>query len=174
MSISVVASPVRLTWDDFILCTAVVDPIDNSRVSALTRFKYEIPVATAPRTVDGKQAYPLNFTITVTPDCKRAAGTIKTDKLLAHEQMHYDVGIMVVRAFARKLHKLRAADLADLVAQTDAARELHLVRREGLLQGRIDQDTRHGANAHYEDVWQKLIATGVGNPNTSVVNGYYV
>ncbi len=174
MPITVVASPATLSWSNFTPVTQPVDPNDGSNIDALTRYDYEIPRSTAPRTVDGVLAYPESFTITVRPNAQVKRGVTQTPELLAHEQLHYDIGVMIARQFARELKYLRARTLPELVAQTARLAELHFTTRSKILQSRIDIDTRHGTNAHYQRVWAERIRAGVGNNATTQVGGFYL
>lgn len=174
MPISVIANPPTLTWAHFTPVASLIDPNDGTAIDALTRFDFVIPRATAPRTVDGMQAYPESFTITVTPNAQVVTGTNQTAGLLAHEQLHYDIGIMTVRQFARDLQSLRAPDLAGLIRKTQESQRLHTVTRARILQNRIDLDTRHGTNAHYQRVWADRIRAAVAVPTTTQVGGFFL
>lgn len=174
MPISVVASPALLSWSDFTAVTQPLDPHDGSKVDAVTRYNYSIPPSTAPQLVNGMLAYPETFTITVTPNCQVKRGIAQTAGLLAHEQLHYDIGIMITRQFAREIKYLRARSTADLLAQSRRLADLHFVTRSKLLQHRIDKDTRSGTNAHYQHVWAERIRAGIGHPATTQIGGFYL
>lgn len=174
MAITVQATPLTLTWAHFVPVAArLVDPNDGSLVEAFTRFNFNMPNR-PPRRVGGQLALADPLVITITPNAQVWRGVAQTAALLAHEQFHYDVGIVTGRALARHLMHLRAPSQAALqTAVADAAR-LHFTTRAGLLQRRYDLDSRHGTNAHYQQIWKSRMKTCLANPRSDQLGGFYL
>jgi hypothetical protein len=103
MAITTVASPQNLSWDDFdVAPDRILDPGDGTLVDAFTRFDFDLPDLAA-RTMGREIALADPNVITITPNAQVFANELQTDELLSHEQLHYDVGIVRVRALAREL-----------------------------------------------------------------------
>lgn len=174
MAITVVANPMLLAWGNFTLsATRIADPNDGTLVDAVTRFNFYFP-ALAPRTVNGQFALADPNLLKITPNAQVFTGVLQTAALLAHEQFHYDVGIVTARALARELMALRAPNLAALSTAMNAAFRLHLFTRAGLLQRRYDIDAAHGTQAHYQKVWKDRMAQCLANPLSSRIGGFYL
>lgn len=174
MAITVVAIPHLLTWANFTIVTGTLtDPHDGSTIDAYTAFNYNLPAIPAQN--DGgmfKAADP--NTIIISPIARVRSGVAQTAALLAHEQFHYDVGIVTARGFARHLAALRAPNIAALRTKMQDAANLHFGRRAGLLQARYDADTRHGTNAHYQRIWKNRMAQCLANPSAQTLGGFYL
>ena len=112
--------------------------------------------------------------IKITPNSQVFTGVIKSPDLLSHEQFHYDVGILVARAFARKVMKLRCSSLAILSTEIQKARQLHFITRAGLIQKRYDLDSRHGANRHSQNIWKNQMASCLANPRSDHIGGFWL
>jgi hypothetical protein len=173
MPITVNANPARLTWANFTTVLNLTDPNDGTVVDAVTEFNYNIPNM-PPRTVNGMQALAQIFQITITPNARVRTGITQTAGLLAHEQLHYDVGIAIARQLARELENLRAPDLAGLRTALQNAVTLHFHTRARLIQNRYDIDSRHGTNAHYQQVWARMITDAIANPRSTKIGGFYL
>lgn len=173
MAITVTASPTTLSWSNFTPQTIVIDPNDGTEQDCVTRFNFDIPDR-PPRTVDGQQALAETFVIRITPNAQVRIGAAQTAALLRHEQLHYDVGIVIARALARELMRLRAPDLPTLVQRFQAAVDLHFFRRAGLIQTRYDRESRHSQNAHYQGVWERAMATCLADPRATHILGWWL
>jgi hypothetical protein len=174
MAITVVANPATLAWSNFTpVLTRILDPGDGTLVDALTRFNFNMDDR-PPRTVAGQFALAENLTITITPNAQVWTGVSQTRKLLDHEQLHYDVGIVTGRGLARQLMALRAPTVQALGAAVREAARLHFVTRAGLLQRRYDLDTSHGANNHYQMIWKQRMAACLANPSSDQLGGFYL
>lgn len=174
MAITVVANPATLTFADFTpSATQLVDPNDGTLIDALTRFNFSLPPL-PPRVVGGVFAMADPNVITITPNAQIFTGVLQTPALLAHEQFHYDVGIVTGRALARELMALRAHSQAALVAEVQKAAILHFTTRSRLLQRRYDLDTRHGTNAHFQKIWKDRMAICLANPRSVQLGGFFL
>ena len=174
MSITVSANPTILTWSNFTPTgSRIVDPNDGTLIDALTRFDFNMPDL-PPRMVNGLFAMADPNVITITPNAQVFTGVLKTTALLAHEQFHYDVGIVTARALARQLMALSAPNQVALSAAVQSASRLHFITRAGLLQRRYDLDTRHGTNAHYQKIWKDRMAICLANPQSDQLGGFYL
>jgi predicted secreted Zn-dependent protease len=111
------------------------------------------------------------FQITVTPVARVRPGTSQTATLLAHEQGHYDIGLLAARVMARDLQSLRAANRAALATALQNSFTLHTVTRLGPIQQRYDLDTSHGTNHQQQQRWETSIRSCLSDPNCSQING---
>lgn len=174
MAITVFASPQKLTWMDFTpVANQIRDPADGTRVDALTRFEYLLPFR-PPRRVNGQFAFAESLTLLITPKCMVWTGVRQTEKLLLHEQFHYDVGILTARALARHLMALRAPSQVELGAQAQKAIRLHFVTRNHLIQACYDKDTKHGQNSHYQKIWKDRMQTCLAKSNPKTIGGFFL
>lgn len=174
MAITVQANPINLTWANFqVTPNKILDDNDNTLQDAYTTFRYHLPDL-PPRTVNGQLALADPMTITITPYARVWSGVRQTDALLSHEELHYHVGIVVARAFAREASRLRAADRPALVRAFQTAFTLHFQTRVRLIQRRYDLDTRHGTQAHYQKIWKDRMKACLANPTADQIGGFYL
>lgn len=174
MTITSFASPNTLSWDDFIPVGAKIrDPHDGTSADALTQYDYYLP--TRPARKDGAVfALDDSLILLITPNCQVWTGVLQTAALLAHEQFHYDVGVVIARQAARHFDRLRAFTEAGLGAALNSATVLHFVTRNKLLQSRYDIDTLHGTNAHYQKIWKDRMAKCLANKNADQIGGFFL
>ena len=174
MTITVDANPVSLEWRHFRpSATRIVDPNDGTFVDAVTQFNFDLRDL-PPRMVDGQFAMADPNVIRITPNSQVFTGVLQTPALLSHEQFHYDVGIVIARAFARKLMRLRAVDQTALRTAIHSAVQLHFMTRARLIQRRYDMDTRHGTNAHYQTIWKNRMFSCLANPRSDQLGGFWL
>jgi hypothetical protein len=174
MAITVTASPTTLTWSDFTPTpTRPLDPNDGKPVDALTTFNFNLPNL-PPRTVGPHLAMADPNVITITPNAQVFNLFPQTPTLLSHEQFHYDVGVVIARAFAREITILRAANLAALQAALQAASQLHFTTRARLIQRRYDIDTRHGTNPHFQKIWKDRMTVCLAHPHSDHLGGFWL
>lgn len=174
MAITVQPTKINLSWSDFkVVPNQIVDPADSALVDAYTTFEYSIPDL-PPRTVNGQLALADPMTIKISPKGSVWSGVMQTQALLSHEEWHYHVGIVVARAFARHAARLRASNMAGLIAVFQEAFKLHFITRVGLLQKRYDLDTSHGVNVHYQKIWKGRMTVCLANPNSDQLGGFYL
>ena len=174
MAITAVASPDDLSWDDFDATPdRIRDPADGTLVDAFTRFDFDFPDM-APQKIGHELALADPNRSTISPNAKVFANVLQTDELLSHEQLHYDVGIVTVRALARELTRMRAPTLAALKSALQEAFNLHFKIRAGLIQRRYDKDTNHGTVAHYQKIWKNAMAGCLANERADLLLGWWL
>ena len=174
MAITVVASPATLTWANFTVVAAqMIDPNDGTLVNSVTQFNFNLPNL-PPQTINGQLAMADPNVITITPNAQVWSGVVQTAALLSHEHFHYDVGIVTARALARQLMAIRAPNLAALQTAVQNAAQLHFQTRTRLLQRRYDIDTRHGTNAHFQNIWKSRMTACLANPRSDQLGGFWL
>jgi hypothetical protein len=174
VTITTFASPKSLSWSDFTTVSSKpTDPHDGSKVDALTQYEFFMPRRPA-RRVDGDYMLDDSLILLITPKCLVWNGVSKTARLLAHEQFHYDVGVVIARAAAKHFNRLRASTQAKLLKLLTHARNLHFVTRNKLIQQRYDIDTHHGTNAHYQKVWKDRMKKCLANPKADQIGGFFL
>ena len=176
MAITVTASPTSLTWANFtVVPNQMTDPSDGTTIDAFTAFNFAItPDPPKTKTVNGQFAFDEPMTITITPVARVWSGVLKTEKLLSHEQWHYDVGIVTARALAKQIPHLRGANFPALIQALRSAITLHFTTRAGILQKRYDLDTRHGEQSHYQKIWKDRMTSVLANPRVDQIGGFYL
>ncbi len=127
-----------------------------------------------PRTVDGQLALADPNIITITPNSQVFRGVNQTPALLSHEQFHYDVSVVIARALARKLMRIRSPNHGTLRVAIQSAADLHFMTRARLIQRRYDMDTRHGTNAHYQKIWKSRMTSCLANPRSDHLGGFWL
>jgi len=167
MGIRVVAAPVTLTWNDFRPVPVLPDQSDEDAQTATTldRLSGIRPVST-----QGGFSLP-DLTLKVHLD--RAQTMVvrtasKTQDLLKHEQGHYDITVLTVRALAREFEQLRADSPSALAQQLDRIRQLHQDRADAL-EKKYDNDTNHGTNQRQQDNWNNEIDAAMRSSQVSTL-----
>lgn len=174
MPIRVNPSTKNLRWTDFTISQQrPMDPADGTRQDAYTSFDYTLPNK-GPRQVGSFFAFPDPWDIIITPRAAAWANVAQTPALLAHEQFHYDVGIVCARALARYLSGVRTRTAAELLPLLNTAVQLHLHRRAGLLQRHYDRETGHGTNAGAQRRWKQQMALCLANPKAQMLGGWWL
>jgi hypothetical protein len=173
MTITATRNPAALAWANFTPQAVVIDPIDGTAVDDVTSFNFNLPDV-PPRNVGGQLALADPLTLTITPQAVVRIGVAQTPGLLAHEQLHYDVGFVIARVVAKELARLRAPTRAALAAQMRDIVQLHFHTRARLIQRRYDLDTRHGTNGHFQRIWAQNMATCLGNPAATHLLGWWL
>jgi predicted secreted Zn-dependent protease len=88
-------------------------------------------------------------------------GANQTADLLAHEQGHYNIGILVGRAMARELEQLSSANPHTLAAAATKVFDLHRLTRMPVVQDDYDTTTQHSQNTTEQAHWNGWIAAGL-------------
>ena len=165
MPITVTANPVQLAWRNFTVVGATTGNHD-----AYTRPYFDLPHVGF-RSVNGQYMLATNAKINVSPRAQVKRGANQTAALLAHEQIHYDLGVLAARAMARELEKMEAATPSALSTAIKQSWTLHTDTRLGPLQERYDLQTQHGIVGAQQQRWETLIKQGLANPNCDQVDG---
>lgn len=171
MAITVTPNPVNLTWANF-------RPVDSSPDLSGNEVAQVHPETVMPdniQVVRNQNLFKLaSFTIgvrVVPQDTIVLRSANQTDDLLRHEQGHYDLLILTVRAMARELNAASAGSAGDLGARVQAIRQTHATRATAI-DSAYDTQTRNGQDATQQTNWNNAIAAALGNPNASAVNGF--
>jgi hypothetical protein len=90
----------------------------------------------------------------------------KTADLLKHEQGHYDLLVLVTRAFARELESLEAASVPELGRLLNQARETHDARAQ-VIDAEYDKQTEHSRNRAAQQRWDNAIRVALALPSAS-------
>ncbi len=94
----------------------------------------------------------------------------QSSDLLAHEQGHYDIGVLVGRALARDLMALSEATPAALARAASAAFDLHRVTRMAPIQQAYDTETKHSQDTKEQQRWAGLISAALAAASATAVN----
>ena len=164
MAITTAASPARLEWPLFIP-NAALPAGEDAHVDP----RFGVPTR-PPRQVGGQFMLAETFQITVTPVARVKPGISQTATLLAHEQGHYDIGLLAARVLARDLQNLQAPTQPALATALRDCFNLHTITRLGPIQQRYDADTAHGVNSQQQQRWETMIRTCLSDPNCSQIN----
>ncbi len=155
MAITVVPRPVTVSWSDF-------SPADSlpSDEEAHMDIGFDVENKNF-RRVGNQFMVAETLEVGVKPQARVLRSASQTDKLLAHEQGHYDIGILAARALARELAALHAATPAALGLAMKSCFTLHRVTRLDPIQKKYDKDSGHGTNAQEQARWAGLIKAGL-------------
>jgi hypothetical protein len=172
VTITAFRNPAVLTWDDYEERPVVIDPLDGSTQDAVTAFAFDLLPDLPAERHNGRFRMPRSMSISITPVALVRTDAAQTDDLLAHEQLHYDVGFVIARQLARELNVIDAATEPALRALLDQLIELHFHTRARLIQTRYDHESNHSRNAHFQRVWKHNMATCLANPHASQIGGW--
>ena len=170
MAIRVAPNPVNLTWANFRIVDSSPDLSGNevAQIHPETRMPPNIQV------VNNHNLFRLApFTIGVVPvqqDTIVLRSAQQTADLLRHEQGHYDLLILTVRAMAREFDSLTSGSAGDLSSRVQAIQQTHAARAQ-TLDSTYDTQTRNGADVNQQTSWNQAIAAALGNPMASAING---
>jgi len=169
MSITVVASPVELTWNDFL----PVNALPGSSKRQAQTVTQMLPLGQLhPVSANGRYSLP-DLTLNVRPDrsqTKVVRTAQKTPELLKHEQGHYDVTVLAVRAMALELGQLKEHSASTLGRQMEAVRAKHQ-QRSKTMEDKYDTDTNHGENKPAQAVWNQAIEAAMRGLPVSELRG---
>jgi hypothetical protein len=173
MTITASRNPTALTWNSYRQEPSLLDPNDGTPQDAITAFNWALLPGNA-RAVEnnGRFRLPSTMRIEVTPVARVRTGAPQTADLLAHEQIHYDIGFVIARRLAHDLNFLDAPNEAQLRARLNELIDLHFGRRNELIQSRYDQESDHSQNAHYQRYWANNMRACLANPNASQIGGW--
>ncbi len=164
MPITIVPTPVTLTWDNF----SPVRALSNGEDAHIDP-GYEVQNRPL-RRVGGQFLLAETFELRVHPRARVLRTAHQTADLLTHEQGHYDIGILAARALARDLATISAATPSALKHALDAAFDLHARTRLGPIQQAYDHDTNHSRNVQEQQRWAGLISAALGATAATAIN----
>jgi hypothetical protein len=165
MAITAIANPTRLQWSNFTASSALPAGED-----AHINPRFDVPNRPI-RRVGTQFMLAETFQITVTPVARVKPVAAHTADLLAHEQGHYDIGLLAGRVLARDLQTLGASSPAALATALQQSFNQHTVTRLGPIQQRYDSDTQHGTNPQQQQRWNSLIRNALAMANCTQING---
>ena len=169
MSVTVVVSPTQLSWTDFAPVASLPDASGDEAQTATT-----MPALSGIQPVSAQGRFSLpNLTLTVGLDRTQTLVVTtaqKTAYLLKHEQGHYDITVLTVRALARELEQLKAGSPAALGREMNAALNKHQQRAD-LIEVRYDKDTDHSRNQDAQKTWNQAIDAAMKASAASLLQG---
>jgi hypothetical protein len=172
MTITVRATPVNLSWDNFREVDSIPDADADGEVAQVNP-EVSFPQNLRPQQQPGGVFRLPDFTVTVAPN---ALNTMvlntanKTDDLLRHEQGHYNLLVLVARAMARELQAATGTSAQDLGNQVQRIRTTHMNRAQ-TIDSTYDTRTNHGRDSDEQTRWNNLITAAMANPNATEING---
>jgi len=164
MAIRVIPSPVQLAWSQFKEVDSIPDGEDAHTDINFTLSNRNFQHA------NGKYSLAADLTLTVSPIVRVLKGANKTADLLAHEQGHYNIGILVGRAMARELEKLSSANPRTLAHEASTVFDRHRLTLMPVVQHDYDTATNHSLDVSQQARWNGLITAGLAAPVTDTLN----
>ena len=164
MPITVVPRPITLSWSDFTPVRAL-----SNHEDAHIDPGYEIQNRPL-RRVGSQYMLAETLEVRVHPQARVLRTANQTTDLLAHEQGHFDIGILAGRALAADLATLSADSPHKLAVLADQVFTLHRITRLGPIQHAYDTDTNHSLNTQEQQRWLQLIATAMANGSATSIN----
>jgi predicted secreted Zn-dependent protease len=169
MSVTVVVSPTQLTWTDF----APVDSLpDGSGDEAQTATTMSPLTGIQPVSTQGKFSLP-NLTLTVGLDRTQTLvvkTAQKTADLLKHEQGHFDITVLTVRAMAKEFEQLKAGSPPALGQQLNAVVSKHQ-QRANMIEVKYDKDTNGSRDQDAQKSWNQAIDAAMKGSGGSILQG---
>ncbi len=164
MPITVVPQPGTLGWSDF----SPVRALSNGEEAHVDP---GYTVQNRPlRRVGNQWMLAETLELRVFPRARVLRTARQTAELLAHEQGHYDIGLLAGRALARDLATITAPTPAALKHALDAAFDLHARTRLGPIQHAYDHDTNHSQNVKEQQRWAGLISAALAATAATAIN----
>ncbi len=156
MVIRVVPVPATLAWALF----TPVDSLDDGE-DAHTKMKYTIQNA---QVKHANGVYSIrSATLTVAPIVTVLKTANKTPDLLAHEQGHYNIGILIGRAMAQELEGLTGTDRDSMKTAMDDVFDKHSTTLMAPIQKLYDKEADGSHNAAGQGRWNAMIASALGS-----------
>ncbi len=162
MAANVIPKPVTLTWGNF----DAVDKLPKPHEDAHIDMNYAIHMKTV-RKVGSHFMAPDPFEIGVSPQALVLKTANQTADLLAHEQGHYDIGILVARALGRDVAAVSESTPAAFKNAVDRAFTLHRMTRMKPIQDKYDNDTNHSRNTQEQQRWAGLIQAALASASAT-------
>jgi len=164
--------PTTLSVADYTPLPIVVDPHDGTPQDAVTAFKFEMFPDPPPERFNGRFRVARAAAIMITPIAVIRTGVVMSPDLLAHEQLHYDVGFVIARQLARELNIIDAPTDPDLRVKVAALFALHFTTRNNLIQSRYDRETNHSQNRNLQRIWSSNMRTCLANAHAHQIGGW--
>jgi hypothetical protein len=164
MGIRVIPSPMQLAWSLFREVDAIPDGEDAHTDINFTLGNRNFQHA------NGQYKLAADLTLTVSPIVRVLKGANQTADLLAHEQGHYNIGILVGRAMARELEKLSSPHPQTLASEASKVFDKHRLTLMPVVQHDYDTATDHSLERTQQARWDGLIAAGMAAPVCDTLN----
>ncbi len=157
----------RITWGLFRTVSSIPDTTEEAQIAP------ELPAVNGlrpQRTAAGSFRLP-SFTLHV--GLNRSKTMVlrtanKTADLLKHEQGHYNLLVLVSRAFARDLESLEAASVAELGTLLSTARDTHDDRAQAI-DAKYDSETDHSRNRAAQARWDNAIVAALAQARCDAI-----
>ncbi len=162
MSATIVPKPVTLAWSNF----DAVDKLPKPGEDAHIDINFAIGMKQV-RKVGSHFMAPDPFDIGVSPLALVLKTANQTADLLAHEQGHYDIGILVARALGRDLAAVSEGTPAGFKKEVDRLFGLHRLTRMKPVQEKYDTDTNHSRNTQEQQRWAGLIQAALASASAT-------
>ncbi len=172
MAITANRNPAALTWNHYARQQVVNDPNDGTPQDAFTSFNFALVPNLPAVHQNGRSRLSDRMSLRITPIALARIGAPQTADLLAHEQLHYDVGFVIARRLAHELNRLDAATDAELRNKLNALIQLHFQTRARLIQTRYDRESNHSQNAHYQRYWSDKMRACLADANATQIGGW--
>ncbi len=91
------------------------------------------------------------------PDLSWVAAGSKNERLLKHEQLHFDISELHARKLRKKLSELDVAQLGKNPKEKLNAIYEVIDRERNVMQLRFDKESNHSINIEGEERWQKFV-----------------
>jgi len=169
MAIKVVARPAQLSWSDFRSVDALPDGSGDEAQTAT-----EMPAMDGIQVVfsSGKYSLP-DLTLTVGLDRSQTMvikTAQKTADLLKHEQGHFDITLLTVRALALELQRIKANSPNSLAQQLKTGMQKHQ-NFANAIEAKYDEETKNSKDKDAQDDWNKAIAGAMGSSDVLSLKG---
>jgi hypothetical protein len=169
MSVTVTVSPLHLTWNDFLPVNSLPDGSGDEAQTATTMSPL---TGIRPVMAHGKFSLP-DITLTVGLDRTQTLVISTADKtadLLKHEQGHFDITVLTVRALAKELEQLKAGSPTTLGQQLNTAVTNHQ-QRANMIEEKYDKETGGSRNQDAQKTWNQAIDTAMKGSGVLILQG---
>src|SRR5258708_25101242 len=169
MSVTVSVSPTQLSWTDFLPVDSLPDSSGDEAQTATTMPELS---GIHPVLAQGRFSLP-DVTLTVGLDRSQTMvikTAQKTADLLKHEQGHFDITVLTVRAFAKELEQLKAGSPSALGQQMNAALSKHQ-QRANMLEEKYDKETDHSKDQDAQKKWNQAIDSAMKGSWVLILQG---
>jgi hypothetical protein len=172
MSVTVTVSPQKLTWNDFLSVQSLPDSSGDEAQTATT-----MPALSGIHPVLSHAKFSLpDVALTVGLDRSQTmviSTAQKTADLLKHEQGHFDITVLTVRALAKEMEQLKAGSPAALGQQLNALLSKHQ-QRANLIEEKYDKETDHSRDQDAQKTWNDAIDAAMKGTGVSILRGMHL
>jgi len=136
----------KLTWPDF-------KAIPNEEIIAYALTSYKIEILPSNVAVDSNNNIPNYETLTVVANFYTTHSWVfeKSDYLLSHEQLHFDIAGLYAYKMRTEFEKLKKQKVANFDSYSEVYKKLWAECRE--VQKAYDKETNHGQRVEENNQW---------------------